>query len=179
LIHRCLQVVLNYETLLTRIAKTFSQIADILPRADLHLRLYTTDRMIADVAQIYAQILLFLRRATCWYAKNRLQRSLAAIGKPFEISFQDIVDEISVCARRVDAHASAAMKAELRDLHVEMMQMRESTNGKSVARFDRCWALTVGSGLVAHPQRYQRPKPELLRPTACTGGSGAVSGLGC
>ena len=124
------QAVLNYETLLTAIAKTFSRIADVLPRADLHLRLYTTNRMLFDVAQIYASILRFVRSATEWYSKNRVQRSLSAIIKPFEISFKDIVDDIGACSRRVDEHANAAMKAELRDLHIDMMQMRESTNGK-------------------------------------------------
>ncbi|KAH0565959.1 hypothetical protein GP486_000651 [Trichoglossum hirsutum] len=120
--------VLNYESLLAAIAKTFSRIADVLPRADLHLRLYTTGRMLADVAQIYASILHFVLRATEWLLKNRVQRSLSAIIKPFEISFKDIVDEIGTCSRRVDEHANAAMKAELRDLHIEMMHMKESTN---------------------------------------------------
>jgi hypothetical protein len=122
---------LNYEQLLKAVAKTFVRIADVLPRTELHLRLYTTNRMLVDVAQIYASILDFVRRATEWYAKNRVQRSLSAIIKPFEISFKDIVDEIGTCSRRVDEHANAAMKAELRDLHIEMLQIRESTNGAS------------------------------------------------
>jgi hypothetical protein len=124
------QAVVNYEKLLKSIAKTFSRIADILPRADLHLRLYSTTYMLSDVAQIYASILLFVRRATEWYAKNRIQRSLSAVIRPFEISFKDIVDNIMACSRRVDERAGAAMKAELRDLHIEIMQMRDSTNGK-------------------------------------------------
>ena len=120
---------MNYENLLKAVAKTFSQIADVLPRTELHLRLYTTPRMLSDIAQIYASIIQFVCRATEWYSKNRLQRSLSAIIKPFEIGFKDIVDEIGVYSRRVDEHANAAMKAELRDLHIAMMEMKASNNG--------------------------------------------------
>jgi hypothetical protein len=78
----------------------------------------------------YEKLLKSIAKTFSRIAKNRIQRSLSAVIRPFEISFKDIVDNIMACSRRVDERAGAAMKAELRDLHIEIMQMRDSTNGK-------------------------------------------------
>jgi len=116
---------LNYEELLTQIAKTLTRIADVLPRSDLTTILYPTERVKEAVAQLYAHIIKFIQFAVRWYKKGKIAHSIAAILQPFQISCKDIVEEIAECSRRVDSLASAASKAELRDLHITVLQLAE------------------------------------------------------
>lgn len=116
---------MNYEELLTQIAKTLTRIADVLPRSDLTAILYPTERVKEAVAQLYAHIIKFIQFAVRWYKKGKIAHSIAAILQPFQISCKDIVEEIAECSRRVDSLASAASKAELRDLHITVQQLAE------------------------------------------------------
>ena len=111
------------------ISKTISQIADVLPRADLSANLYPTPRMKAAVAQLYAKILHFVRDAVKWYKKSKLAHSVSAVFKPYELSFKTIVEEISRASRRVDQEASAASKAEIRELHIKLQQFAQLSMG--------------------------------------------------
>lgn len=112
--------VLNHEELLTEISKTIARIADVLPRTELLSVLYPTPRMQEAVSLVYAKIIEFLLMSVRWYKRGKLASSLYAIGKPFSVGFKPIVEELMERSRRVDELASAASKAEIRDLHVSI-----------------------------------------------------------
>ncbi|TDZ26513.1 hypothetical protein Cob_v001431 [Colletotrichum orbiculare MAFF 240422] len=111
--------VLNYEELLVEVSKAVSRIADALPRTELQSLLYPTPRMQDTVAQLYAKILEFTLMAIKFYKKGKLSHSILSVIKPFSLSFQPIIEEITERSRRVDQLASALSKAELRDLRIE------------------------------------------------------------
>ncbi|KAL8406662.1 hypothetical protein RB596_005223 [Gaeumannomyces avenae] len=112
--------VLNHEELLTEISKTIARIADVLPRTELLSVLYPTLWMQEAVSLVYAKIIEFLLMSIRWYKRGKLASSLYAIGKPFTVGFKPIVEELTERSRRVDELASAASKAEIRDLHVSI-----------------------------------------------------------
>ncbi|KAL6407249.1 nacht domain protein [Ilyonectria robusta] len=120
--------VMNQEELLVELAKAISRIADVLPRTELHAGLYRTDRIQQAVSMVYAKIIEFSIRAIKWYKKNKLKHSITSIIKPFSLSFKDIVDEISDRSRTVDELASAAAKAEIRDLHINVRHLTQGFN---------------------------------------------------
>ncbi|KAF3353431.1 hypothetical protein VD0004_g4977 [Verticillium dahliae] len=115
--------VLNHEELLTEISKAVSKIADVLPRTELHSVLYPTQRMQDSVAMVYAKILEFFVMAVRWYKKGKVMHSLSSITKPFSLSFKPVIEEITERSRRVDELASAASKAEIRDLHIRIHRL--------------------------------------------------------
>jgi hypothetical protein len=119
------QAVLNHEELLTEIAKAVAKIADVLPRTELHSVLYPTDRMQEAVSMVYAKMLEFSIVAIKWYKKGKLMHSISSVIKPFSLSFKSIIEELSERSRRVDELASAAAKAEIRDLHVNIHGLNE------------------------------------------------------
>ncbi|KAI1342484.1 hypothetical protein F5Y15DRAFT_412990 [Xylariaceae sp. FL0016] len=112
--------VLNHEELLTEISKAVAKIADVLPRTELHSILYPTERMQEAVALVYAKILEFSVVAIKWYKEGKLMHTFSSIAKPFSIKFKPILEEIAERSRRVDELASAASKAEIRDLHIKI-----------------------------------------------------------
>jgi len=116
--------VLNHEELLAEISKAISRIADVLPRAELHLGLYPTERMKETIALLYAKIIKFVQCAISYYKKGRLSKSITAIVKPFALSFKEIVEEIAECSKRADELANSASKAELRDMRIETHNLR-------------------------------------------------------
>lgn len=118
------QTILNHEELLAEISKAISRIADVLPRAELHLSLYPTARMKEAIAHLYANIIKFVQSAICYYKKGRLSKSFAAAVKPFALSFKGIVEEITESSKTVDKVANSASKAELRDLRIEQQFLR-------------------------------------------------------
>ena len=118
------QAVLNHEELLVEISKAISRIADVLPRAELHLILYPTKRMKETVALLYSKIIKFVQSAISYYKRSRLSKSITAILKPFALSFKEILEEIAECSRRAEELASSASKAELRDLRIEAQNLR-------------------------------------------------------
>lgn len=125
-----LQAVVNHEELLYKISKAVSRIADVLPRAELHLLLYPTERMQNAVAQLYASIIGFTQSAIKWYKKGVFSKTISAIVNPYDLAFKDVVDDITVCSRRVDELANAAQKAEIRDLHITTQRLSRLCIGK-------------------------------------------------
>ncbi|KXH49269.1 hypothetical protein CNYM01_06985 [Colletotrichum nymphaeae SA-01] len=116
--------VLNHEELLVEVSKAVSRIALVLPRIALHSVLYPTPRMQDAVSQLYAKIIEFALMAIKWYKKGKLSHSFTAIIKPFSLGFKPIVEEIAERSKHVDELANAAVKAEIRDLHAEMRDLR-------------------------------------------------------
>jgi hypothetical protein len=117
--------VINHEELLAQISKTVSRIADVLPRAELASSLYQTDRMNRAVAQLYVKIMCFVQDAVKWYKMGKFKHSITSITKPYDLSFKDIVEEIAEASRNVDKKASAASRAEVRGLHLQVIHLTE------------------------------------------------------
>ena len=78
------------------------------------------------VSLVYAKILEFIVKAVRWYKEGKLKHSVSSIVKPFSLSFKPIIDEITDRSRRVDELASAASKAEIRSLHLQMRTLNVS-----------------------------------------------------
>ena len=116
---------INHEELLAQISKTVSRIADILPRAELASNLYQTDRMNRAVAHLYVKIMSFVQAAVKWYKTGKFKHSIASITRPYDLSFKDIVEEIAEASRNVDKEASAASRAEIRGLHLQVIHLTE------------------------------------------------------
>lgn len=115
--------ILAHEELLAEISKAISNLGDVLPRTELHAILYPTTRMREAVALLYAKIIEFIVKAIKWCKKGKLRHAFTAIAHPFELKFKAITDEITLRSRRVDELASAASKAEIRDLHLKIHGM--------------------------------------------------------
>ncbi|MCJ1423674.1 hypothetical protein MMC29_001558 [Sticta canariensis] len=117
--------VLNHEESIVQLSKALSQIADILPRAELSLILYPTHAMMENAARLYAHILRFSRRAIVWYRHGKLKHCWDAIARPWAVGFKDELEEIEQRSRQMDSLASAASKAELHDTHLELTEARK------------------------------------------------------
>ncbi|KAH8747459.1 hypothetical protein F5883DRAFT_509694 [Diaporthe sp. PMI_573] len=118
--------VLNHEELLSEISKAISNLADVLPRTELHSILYPTARMQEAISLLYAKIMQFVVKAIKWCKKGKARHAIYAIAHPFELKFKIIIDEITRRSRGVDELANAATKAEIRDLHFTVHQMHKS-----------------------------------------------------
>ncbi|KKY38513.1 putative chromosome transmission fidelity protein 18 [Diaporthe ampelina] len=118
--------VLNHEELLSEISKAISNLADVLPRTELHSVLYPTARMQEAVSLLYAKIMEFVVKAIKWCKKGKARHAIAAVAHPFGLKFKGIIDEITRRSRGVDELANAASKAEIRDLHLTVHRMHKS-----------------------------------------------------
>ncbi|KAK3325263.1 hypothetical protein B0H66DRAFT_599433 [Apodospora peruviana] len=100
--------VLNHETLNTNISRALEDIANVLPRMELHAKLYPTERMKDSMARLYAHMLLFLRQTVKWFSRHSVGRATSLIISPFEIKYKGLVDRIRTCANAIDDEADAA-----------------------------------------------------------------------
>ncbi|KAJ4985861.1 hypothetical protein SVAN01_08659, partial [Stagonosporopsis vannaccii] len=120
-----LMAVINHEDVITTLAKAIAEIAWSLPRVQLYTELYPTDRMKTAVTNLYACILQFLIRAREWYEQGRLKRFVHSITSPVELRYQDLLDEIANNSLLVEKLADSGSRAELRDLHEEVLKLRK------------------------------------------------------
>jgi EAL domain-containing protein (putative c-di-GMP-specific phosphodiesterase class I) len=84
------------------------------------------------VAHLYGKILCFVQEAMKWYKKGKIAHSVSAVFKPYELSFKPIVLEITEASRRVDHEASAASKAEIRELFLKVQQLTQISIGRNL-----------------------------------------------
>ncbi|KAF2770958.1 hypothetical protein EJ03DRAFT_326027 [Teratosphaeria nubilosa] len=111
-------LIMNFDELVTELAKALSKIAEVLPRTDIHLELYPTDSMKTAVTEIYAHIIIFYQRALRWYEASPLKRMVGVIVKPYKLHFEDIVKEINWRARSIDLLADALAQKEIREISI-------------------------------------------------------------
>jgi len=109
--------VLNHEKITDQLHQALEAISDVLPRVELHVKLYPTARMQTAMAQLYAHLLLFLRQAVKWFSQNSAKRAFSSLISPFELKYKGLVDGIRRCATTISEEASASSKAEIRVLH--------------------------------------------------------------
>lgn len=106
-------------------AKGLAQIADALPRIELANILYPTDRMKEVVAQLYCHIIRFFIRAESWYQQSKARHAWEALARPVELHYNDLIEEIERCTMEINELAAAGSRAEQRDMHLELLQLRE------------------------------------------------------
>lgn len=121
---------MNHQELLTSIAKTLSQIADVLPRVEMDANLYKNPLILRAISKLYAHIITFIQFAVRWYRKGKLAHSLASILKPFQIKGRPIMEEISECSKTVERLAMSANRAETRVLHQEVRELTRLEDGE-------------------------------------------------
>ncbi|KAF8246083.1 hypothetical protein K440DRAFT_491115, partial [Wilcoxina mikolae CBS 423.85] len=150
-------VVVNHEELIGKISKALSLAADVLPRTDLSLLMYPTDRIKQAVSRLYAYIIQLMQRAVGWYKQGRVRHALSAIANPFSLTYQDIVDNICEASRNVDNLASAAARAEQRDMHIQIQQLARARKSSIL--------LATASNRTTSPQDFATGIVELVKTT--------------
>ncbi len=86
------------------------------------------------VVQLYARIINLMQRAIIWYKKGPLGRAISSVIKPYEFSFKDIVEDIDDYARKLDHLASAAARAEQRELHIKVFEVLQTVTSTDTWR---------------------------------------------
>ena len=81
--------------------------------------------MKAEISRLYAHIILFFQKAVKWYNMGSARRAISSILHPFELEYQDTVEEIRLCSQTVDDIANAAGRAELRDVHITIQTLQQ------------------------------------------------------
>jgi hypothetical protein len=111
--------------MVTELSRALASIAEVLPRIRLEGSLYPTDYMKDAISRVYAYIILFLQKAVKWYTMGAARRAVSSLFKPYSLSYKDTVDQIKICTEAVNAIASAASRAEVRDINITIEEQRE------------------------------------------------------
>ncbi|KAF6814632.1 hypothetical protein CPLU01_14354 [Colletotrichum plurivorum] len=118
--------VINHQKIITRLSDGLVQIANLLPRADLTLRLYPIPYMRRFIEDIYAHTIRFLIRALRWYQESKFKHVIHAITRPSELRYDDILSTISSLSRSMSDAAQTSSQAEQRDMHLAMLKQAEN-----------------------------------------------------
>ncbi|KAM3070521.1 hypothetical protein ACMFMG_010342 [Clarireedia jacksonii] len=121
--------VINHAELIEEFAKALSLIGDVLSGIKLSAQLYQTEQMKDAIASLYTHIILFFQRAARWYNKSSAGRALSSILKPFELNYQDSVDQIKLCSETISNIAHGASQAEIRDIHITVQHVHGNLQG--------------------------------------------------
>ncbi|KAJ4983226.1 nacht domain protein [Stagonosporopsis vannaccii] len=116
----------NHEKQVKTLAKGLALIADALPRVEFSSILYPTAQMKEATSEIYSGIVRFLLRAHDWYSQGRLRHAWEAFSRPVELYYDDLVQNIDDCAKRIDMLANAGAHAEQRDMHIKLQSLNEA-----------------------------------------------------
>ena len=129
------QAITNHADTASKLSKSISQIADLLPAHSLHLILYPTPQMQTSVARLYAHVLNFFLSSLKWYKDNAAVHAIKSIFQPWDLKFRHEYDAIAAESKQIRRLADVAMKAEVRDTRLEVVQsskqwdsMRQAVN---------------------------------------------------
>jgi len=78
--------------------------------------------MQTSVARLYAHILNFFLSSLKWYKDNRAVHALKSIFQPWDLKFRPEYEAIAAEAQQIRRLADVAMKAEVRDTRLEVVQ---------------------------------------------------------
>ncbi|KAK7937365.1 uncharacterized protein PG986_014233 [Apiospora aurea] len=112
--------VFNHQKVVHRLSEGLIQIADLLPRTELTLRLYPIPPLRQIITKIYAQILRFLVRALGWYQESKFMHVVHSVTRPAELRYDDILASISSLSRDMSDMAIVSGHIEQRDMHTEI-----------------------------------------------------------
>ena len=101
-----------------------------------------------EIAHLYAYLMEFFIKAVKWYQEGILKHIIHSITQPAEIRYQDILDNIEVCSRRVDQWAAASARAELRDIHTLQRKTHKDIEKSSSMTRNNSTAISEIMGLV-------------------------------
>lgn len=116
------KAITNHAETASKLSKSLCQIADLLPQHSLLLILYPTSRMQNSVARLYAHILEFFLSSLKWYRDSRAMHALKSIFQPWDLKFRPEYEAIAEEARQIRRLADVALKAEVRDTRLEVVQ---------------------------------------------------------
>lgn len=109
-------------------------IAVMLPQVQLALDLYPTIAMRQAVVPLYMTLLRISVKGIRWYKQSRVMRVVDSIISPWELSFDEDVTDLHKHFSSINSHASAAARAELRDVHLDTSKSAVSQEEASVQR---------------------------------------------
>ncbi|KAI8955133.1 hypothetical protein F4801DRAFT_586999 [Xylaria longipes] len=98
--------VVNHQKLLTQLCTGLSNVANILPRAALVMRLYATSQIRTNILAIYAN--------------SKAMHMLHAITRPAELRYNDLLATISSLSQSLTENALDSSHAEQRDMHTDI-----------------------------------------------------------
>ncbi len=78
--------------------------------------------MQTSVARLYAHILNFFLSSLKWYKDNRAVHALKSIFQPWDLKFRHEYEAIAAETQQIRRLADVAMKAEVRDTRLEVVQ---------------------------------------------------------
>lgn len=116
------QAITNHAETASKLSKSISQVANLLPQHSLHLILYPTPQMQVSVARIYACILNFFLSALKWYRDSRAVHAVKSIFQPWDLKFRPEYEAIAIESQQIKRLANVALKAEVRDTRLEVVQ---------------------------------------------------------
>lgn len=114
---------------MVELSKALTSIAEVLPRLRLDGILYPTEYMKDATSRVYAHIMLFLQKAVKWYTLGPARRAVSTFLKPYSLSYMDTVEQIRTCTGYIDAVASAAARAEVRDINITIEEQSDKLAG--------------------------------------------------
>ncbi|KAF2103667.1 hypothetical protein NA57DRAFT_8357, partial [Rhizodiscina lignyota] len=112
----------NHAESASKLSKSVSQVADLLPQQSLLLVLYPTAQMQTSVARLYAHILIFFVSALKWYKDSRLVHAIKSILQPWDMKFRTQYEAIAAETQQVRRLAEVALNVEVRDTRLEVLQ---------------------------------------------------------
>ena len=78
--------------------------------------------MQTSLARLYAHILVLFISALEWYKDNRLVHAFKSIFQPWDVKFRTQYDALAGEAQQIRRLADVALKVEVRDTRLEVMQ---------------------------------------------------------
>ena len=78
------------------------------------------------VATLYASIRKFLVRTLQWYKESSFKRAIHTLTKPGGLQYYDILEDMPRITINIMAEATAGSQAEQRDMHHELIAIRNT-----------------------------------------------------
>jgi hypothetical protein len=122
--------VINHEKTISKLAEALSNIADNLPRVELAVNLYPTERMQTAVAELSAYILRFLVRAHDWYQEGPWKHVIHSITQPSELRYDDILELIARSSAVIQGLAMSGQQVEFRYMHGKVDEINTKVDTK-------------------------------------------------
>lgn len=105
--------------------KGLAQVADALPRLELTVVLYPTERMREALSEVYAIVIRFLIRAKDWLEEGKLMRAVHSVTRPSELRYDDLLEELQIATQNSTRIAITASQAEQRDMHLTLLEVKQ------------------------------------------------------
>src|SRR3569833_1256246 len=138
--------------------------------------MYPTERLWSVVVVFFVYILRFLVRARDWYEEGRIKHFIHSITRPWELRYDDIVENIARRTQVVKDLAVSGQQAEFRDTN----QKRDSEFKEIQERFEKAnRKLEEISTALAGEYTVPIPYHAVLAPMlGISGGPGGGAGRG-